>query len=57
MNVILRKQQKHSDLAEFLHGCCCSPVPSTFIKAITNNHFITWPGLTPDLINKHLPPS
>ena len=41
MNVILRKQQKHSYLAEFHYACCCSPVPSTFITSIKNNHFIT----------------
>ena len=56
-NVILRRQQKHSDLAEFLHGCCGSPVPSTFITGIENEQFLTWPGLTPELIKKHLPPS
>ena len=39
INVILRKQQKSSDLAKFLHGCCCTPVPSTFITAIKSNHF------------------
>ena len=55
INVILRKQQKSADLAEFLHGCCCSPVSSTFITAIKNNHFLTWPGLTAQLIAKHLP--
>jgi hypothetical protein len=54
LNVILHKQQKHSDLAGFLHGCCGSPVPSTFITAIKNNNFLTWPGLTATLIKKHL---
>ena len=53
----LKKKQKISDLAEFLHGCCCAPVPSTFTRAIQNNQFVTWPGLTAQLINKHLPPS
>ena len=57
LNVILRKQQKHSDLAEFLHGCGGSPVPSTFITAIKNNQYLSWPGLTSDLIRKHLPPN
>ena len=31
-----------------------SPVPSTFIRAIANNNFISWPGLTPQLIKRHL---
>ena len=43
MNVILRNQQKHSDLAEFFHGCCCSPVPSTLITAIKIIiHYMAW---------------
>ena len=51
------KPQKQSELAEFLHGCCGCPVKSTFITAIQNKHFVTWPGLTSDLIRKHLAPS
>ena len=57
INVILRKQQESYDLAEFLHGCCCAPVSSTILTSIKKNHFITWPGLTAKLIEKHLPPS
>ena len=30
---------------------------STFIRAIKNNNYISWPGLTADLISKHLPKS
>jgi len=30
------------------------PLPSTFIKAIKNNHFITWLGLMAELINYHI---
>ena len=44
-------------MAEFLHGCAGGPVSSTFVTAIQNKYFVTWPGLTPDLICKHLPPS
>ena len=33
-NVILRKRQTHSDLAEYLHAACFGPVQSTFTKAI-----------------------
>ena len=32
-------------------------MPSTWIKAIDNGHFATWPGLTADLVRKHLPKS
>ena len=57
MNIILRTDKKATDLASFLHGACFSPSKDTFIKAINNNFFITWPGLTSKLISKHLLPS
>ena len=57
MDVIIRKGKMHSDLAQFLHGACFSPVKITFIKAIKNKHFTTWPVLDEKLIQKHLPPS
>lgn len=38
----------------FLHAACGYPVPTTWIKAIDNGHFATWPGLTADLVRKHL---
>ena len=56
MNVILRRDTKPADLAEFLHGCCGSPAITTFLKAIRNNQLITWPGLTTYLVEKHLGP-
>ena len=57
VNVILQKQQKSSELAAFLHGCCGFPVTSTFTTSIENEHFLSWPGLTSKLIKKHLLPS
>ena len=57
MNVIIRKKQTHSDLAQFLHGACFSPVKSTFLKEIKNKNFTTWPGLDERLTQKHLLPS
>ena len=53
-NVIIKKSQTKSDLAKYLHATCWSPPESTFIKAITNGNFVTWPGLTPKLIRNHL---
>ena len=41
----------------FLHAACGYPVPSTWLKAIDKGHFTTWPGLTSDLVKKHLPKS
>ena len=56
-NVILRKKQTHVDLIKYLHKACFSPTISTFSKAIKNNHFTSWPGLTVPLVTKHLPKS
>ena len=53
-NVIIRKKQTHSDLTDFLHATCFSPVISTFLQAVKNNRFITWSGVTPILITKHI---
>ena len=57
LNVILRKDKTKEELVKFLHGAVCSPTSPTWIKAINNNHFTTWPGLTSKLVTKHLPPS
>lgn len=54
LNVIIRRKQTHSELADFLYAACFSPVISTFLQAVKNNHFITWPGRTPQLITKYL---
>ena len=56
MNVILRKDTTKKDLVTFLHRAVCSPVLSTWVQAIDNNHFTTWPGLS-KLVKKHLPKS
>jgi hypothetical protein len=45
------------DLAQFLHQCCYSPTSSALITAIQHGNFATWPGLTAELIRKHLPKS
>jgi hypothetical protein len=42
---------------KFLHASCGYPVPSTWIRAIDSGHFATWPGLTANLVRKHLPQS
>ena len=49
------EQKTKKDLARFLHGCAGFPSHSTWIKAITHpNYYTTWPGLTTQLITKHL---
>ena len=45
------------DLAMYYHRAAFSPVPTTFITAINNGNLSTWPGLTAELISKHLPKS
>ena len=45
------------DLAMYYHCAAFPPIPTTFISAINNGIFSTWPGLTAELISKHLPKS
>ena len=53
--VIIRKKETHRDLAKYLHAACFSPVNSTWTQAIKKNHFQSWPGLSPQLVDRHLP--
>jgi len=47
-------QKTLRDLVVYLHQAAFSPVPSTWIVAIDAGFFTTWPGLTSDLVRKHL---
>ena len=40
-----------------MHKACFSPVVSTWIHAIKQGHFATWPGLTAKAVTRHLPKS
>jgi hypothetical protein len=42
------------DLINYLHAACFSPVKSTWITAIKNGHFTSWPGLIEHAVEKHL---
>ena len=44
-------------LAQYLHATYLSPTIKTFVAAINEDHFLTWPGLTSDLILRNLPKS
>ena len=44
-------------LVQCYHQTLGSPTVTTLKTAVANNHFATWPRLTIDAINKHLPPS
>ena len=46
-----------SDLVQYLHQACFSPVLKTWTTAIDAGYFATWPGLTSALVRKHLPKS
>jgi len=49
-NVILRHNMSDSNVAAFLHTAAGCPTKATFIVAIQNGNFTTWPGLTTSLI-------
>ena len=46
-----------ADLVQYLHRAAFSLVVSTWTQAIDSGLFATWPGLTSDLVHKHLPKS
>ena len=46
-----------SEHMQYLHVAAFSPVPVTWIKAIQNGNFTSWPGLTAKAVAKHLPKS
>ena len=54
LNIIIVKDKTKQQLAAYLHACCFSPSLKTFIKAVKNGNFISWPGLDANLIEKHL---
>jgi hypothetical protein len=46
------------ELLQYLHAACSfSPVTSTWLQAIHNNNFVTWPGVTTPAVSKNLPKS
>ena len=49
------KTKTKKDLILFYHAACFSPTTRTFIQAIKNNAFTSWPGLTAELAAKYLP--
>ena len=53
----LYENKTQAELASFLHATCFNPVKPTFIKAVKNGKFSTWPGLVNKLISARLPKS
>lgn len=56
-NGILRTDRPKKELAAYLHATFGSPAPSTLLRAIRRCHLTTVPGLTTNLISRHLPAS
>ena len=44
------------DVILYLHAACFSPGRSTWIDAISNGNYATWPSLTVENVRKYLPP-
>ena len=38
-------KEKKTELIQYLHGFCFIPTPITFLKAVNNGNFLTWPDL------------
>jgi hypothetical protein len=55
VNAIIRKDMPKTALAQYLYGCCGSPVMSTWQRAIRNGNFVTWPSIDSWSIGKNLP--
>ena len=50
-------QNTKQELAIYLHAAAGYPPKTTFCRAIDDGFYATWPGLTSELIRKHLPKS
>jgi hypothetical protein len=42
---------------KYLHAAACFPMKNTWVKAIKNGNYVSWPGLTVDAVNIHFPES
>ena len=51
------KQSTRAKWIQYLHQACFSPTVSTWWKAIDNDQFIGWPGLSSKAVIKYLPES
>jgi hypothetical protein len=50
----IRSVATKADLAAFLHACLFSPMVATLLRAIQRGHFTSFPGLSVELIRKHV---
>lgn len=56
-NLATLATQTASDRIAFLHAAAGYPVVSTWLRAITQGFYTTWPGLTTQAVKRHLPKS
>ena len=54
---IITRYKTKTELIQYLHGFCFSPTTCTFIRAIKNGNFLTWPGLNIPNITRFIPAS
>ena len=57
ISIIIPKNTTKKDLIQFYHAAIFSPAKATFIKAIRNGNFHSWPGLTTRTVAKFLAPT
>jgi hypothetical protein len=48
------EQKSIQETITYLYACCFSPVKDTWLKAIQNGHFATWPSITVENVRKYL---
>jgi hypothetical protein len=53
----VHEQKSIKDIITYLHACCFIPVQDTWLKAIQNGYFATWPAVTLEKVRKYLPKS
>ena len=46
-----------SQAIKYLHAAAGFSTKDTWIKAIMNGNYVSWPGLTVDAVNNHFPES
>ena len=45
------------EIVRYYHAAAGFPTKATWLKAIKNNQYSSWPGLTPEIVDKHVPES
>ena len=58
-NIVCNLEQiaTKKDIIHFLHASLFRPVKKTWLKAIKNEQFVTWPGINTTYVAKHLTPT